>query len=231
MVGQERVRPLVFNINKTGAYRMRRVAELTRTTALGLVCGLALAGCGPSATNANNATMANNVEAAPANLVQNGAAPAAAGTIPGAMTPDQVRARLQRDGVSQTVTAFQDPSYSETNRALSEGIAAGDEQWLALVPLLSASGSAEMAEGLISMLAEALPRNAAGVLRVLGDRQMSATLKEMTCMHPEELSGQAARTYLTTATRAVEAVSDPALQAVRTMCLANLRQAQSQIGS
>jgi hypothetical protein len=39
------------------------------------------------------------------------------------------------------------------------------------------------------------------------------------------------RGYLATAIRAVEAVNDPALQAARTMCLANLRQAQSQIGS
>jgi len=215
---------------------MRRITELTRTTALGLVCGLALAACGQSASNANNATVADNGQAATANMVENGAAPAVAGNsaaapASGAMTPDQIRALFQRDGVSQTVTAFQNPSYSATNHAMSEGIAAGDEQWLALVPLLSTSGSAEMAEGLISMLAEALPRNAAGVLRVVGDRQMSATLKEGTCLHPEELSGQAARTYLITAIRAVEAVNDPALQAARTMCLANLRQAQAQIGS
>jgi hypothetical protein len=207
---------------------MRRVAELARTTTLGLVCGLALAGCGQSATNA---TTSNNVQAAPADTTQNGAAPAVAGTS-GAMTPDQVRAILQRDGVSQTVTAFQNPTYSETNRAMAEGISAGDDQWLALVPLLSNSGSAEMAEGLISGLAEALPRNAAGVLRVLSDRQISDSFKEVTCAHPEELSGSAAtRPYLTTAVRAVEAVNDPALQAAKTRCLANLRRAQSESGS
>lgn len=208
---------------------MRTVAELTRTMALGTICGLALASCGQSATNATNATTANDGQAATVNVVQNAAAPATPGAS-SAMTPDQVRARFQRDGVSQTLIAFQDPSWSATNGAMSEGIAAGDGQWLALVPLLSTSGNAEMAEGLIAMLAEALPRNAAGVLRVLGDPQMSTTLKEMTCMHPEELSGAAARAYLTNATRAVEAVSDPALQAMRTMCLANLRQARSQIG-
>jgi hypothetical protein len=211
---------------------MRKVAKLTGTTALGMVCGLALAGCTQSATNATNAATVNNVPPETTNMVENAAAPAnASAAASGALTPDQVRALFQRDGVSRTVTAFQDPSWSPTNRAMSEGIAAGDAQWLALVPPLSTSGSAEMAEGLISMLAEALPRNAAGVLRALGDREMSATLKEMTCMHPEELSGQAARTYLTTAIRAVEAVNDPALQAARTMCLANLRQAQAQIGS
>jgi hypothetical protein len=201
---------------------MRKVATLTGTAALGLLCALALAGCGQSAGNAANAAMGNDAQAAPAN---------AAASATGAMMPDQVRARFERDGVSQTVIAFQDPSYSATNRAMSEGIAAGDERWLALVPLLSTSGSAEMAEGLISMLAEALPRNPAGVLRALGDRQMSESLKGGLCMHPEELSGQAARTYLTTAIRAVEEVNDPALQAARTMCLANLRQAQSQVGS
>lgn len=211
---------------------MRSVAELTRTTALGLLCALAVAGCSQSATNAANGAMANDSQAATADNGENAVAPANAAAAPsGAMTPDQIRALFQRDGVSRTVTAFQDPSWAPTNRAMSEGIAAGDAQWLALVPLLSTSGSAEMAEGLISMLAEALPRNAAGMLRVLGDRQMSATLKESTCMHPEALSGQAARTYLTTAIRAVEAVNDPALQAARTMCLANLRQAQAQIGS
>ena len=75
------------------------------------------------------------------------------------MTPDQVRARMQRDGVSHTLTAFQGPSFAPTNRAMSEGISSGDDQWLALVPLLSTSGSAEMGEGLIMLLAEALPRS------------------------------------------------------------------------
>jgi hypothetical protein len=206
-----------------------------KTTALLLASGLALAGCGQSTGNASNGAAANNVQAGPGNNLvgadnaQNAAASTATPTS-GAMTPDQVRAMMQRDGVSQTVIAFRNPSFSATNRAMSEGIASGDEQWLALVPLLSTSGSAEGAEGLISELADALPRNAAGVLRVLSDRQTGDFLKEGSCLHPEEMSGQAARTYIATARRAVEAVSDPALQAARTRCLANLRQAQSQSG-
>jgi hypothetical protein len=147
------------------------------------------------------------------------------------MTPDQVRERMQRDGVTQTVVAMQDPSFSATNQAMTDGIASGDERWLALVPLLSTSGSAEMSEGLVSILAEALPRNAAGVLRALSDRQTQESFKETTCLHPEELSDQAARTYLTQAIGAVEAVNDAALQAAKTKCLANLRRAQSEVGS
>ena len=202
-----------------------------KATALLLVSGIAIAGCGQPTKNGANAAVANN-QGATANLTQNSAAPAtAAAPASGAMTPDEVRARMQRDGVSQTVTAFQDPSFAPTNQAMSEGISSGNDQWLALVPMLSTSGSAEMSEGLISGLAEALPRNPAGVLRALADRQVEDSFKEVTCFHPEEMSGQAARTYLTQAIGAVEAVNDPGLQAAKTRCLANLRQAQSQLGS
>ena len=202
-----------------------------KATALLLVSGLALAGCGQSAKNGSNAAAANNVQAAPANASQNAAAPAAAAPAAqtgGAMTPDQVRAMMQRDGVGQTL---QNPAFAATSQAMSEGISSGDEQWLALVPLLSTSGSAEVAEGLIGEVAEALPRNAAGVLRALSGRQVEDSFKEVTCFHPEEMSGQAARTYLAEAIRAVEAVNDAALQAAKTRCLANLRQARSDVGA
>jgi hypothetical protein len=109
-----------------------------------------------------------------------------------------------------------------------QGIASGNDQWLSLVPLLSTGTDASTSESLTDALAEALPRNAAGVLRVIGDRQTSGSMKEGACFHPEELSGQAARTYITTAMRAVEAVNDAGLQAAKTSCLANLRQAQSE---
>ena len=208
-----------------------------KTTALFLVSGLALAGCGQSNKNASNGTAANNAQAITGNAQvgadngQNAAGSGAGGQTSGAMTPDQVRARMQRDGVTQTMTAFEDPSFSATNGAMSEGIASGDEQWLALVPLLSTTGHAEGSEGLTSDLAAALPRNAAGVLRVLSDRQTVDFFKEGSCFPPDEMSGQAARTYIETATRAVEAVNDPALQTAKARCLANLRTARSRTGS
>jgi hypothetical protein len=80
-------------------------------------------------------------------------------------------------------------------------------------------------EGLRDVLVDALPRNAAGVLRAIGDRQTSEFFKEGSCFPPEDATGQAARDYIATATRAVEAVTDPALKAAKTQCLANLRQA------
>lgn len=138
---------------------------------------------------------------------------------------------LQRDGARQTVQALDADESSRTLAQVYDGIAAGGDQWLALVPLLSTGTDASTSEGLRDVLGEALPRNPAAVLRALGDRQTSEFLKEGSCFQPEEATGQAARDYIATARRAVEAVNDPALQAAKTKCLANLRQASSETGS
>ena len=203
-----------------------------RTTTLLLVSGLALAGCGQSKTGATNTSAGNNVQAGSdgnqvaASNAQNSAAPAVAAS--GAVTPDQFRAMMQRDGARKTVQALDNDAGSETLAQVYQGIASGNDQWLAVVPLLSTGTDASTSESLMDALAEALPRNAAGLLRIIGDRQTSDFFKEGACMHPEELSGQAARAYITTAMQAVEAVNDPALQAAKASCLANLRQAQSE---
>jgi hypothetical protein len=204
-----------------------------KTTALLLVSGIALAGCGQSNKNSANASAANNVHAANAQAggsdVQNAAAPGAA-TAPaaaaaGSVTPDQFRAMLQRDGARQTVQKLDADENSPVLGQVYDGIATGNDQWLAVVPLLSTGTDASTTEGLRDVLVDALPRNAAGVLRAIGDRQTSEFFKEGSCFPPEDATGQAARDYIATATRAVEAVTDPALKAAKTQCLANLRQA------
>jgi hypothetical protein len=205
-----------------------------KSTALLLLSGLALAGCGQSKNQATNAAAANNAQAAAGNsnasTAQNAAAPAggapAAGAA-GSVTPDQFRAMMQRDGARQTVQALDRDTASTVLGQVYDGISAGNDQWLAIVPLLSTGTDASTSESLRDAMVDALPRNAAGVLRVLGDRQTSDILQEDVCRGPDQEPGPEVRTYLTNATRTVEAVNDPALQAMKTACLAKLREAQA----
>jgi hypothetical protein len=129
------------------------------------------------------------------------------------------------------VQALDKDQGSDTLGQVYAGISAGNDQWLAVVPLLSTGTDASTSESLRDAMVEALPRNAAGVLRVLGERQTSDMLRENVCLAPDQDPGPAVRTYLTTAMAAVEAVNDPALQAAKTSCLAKLRQALSANGS
>jgi hypothetical protein len=205
-----------------------------KTIVLLFVSGIALSGCGRSGGNTASAAGANNGATAPAanqasvNAAVNAAAPAP--TAAGAITPDQFRAMLRRDGARKTVQTLDADPGSPTLGQVYDGISQGNDQWLALVPLLSTGTDASTSEGLLDAVREALPHNAAGVLRVLEDRQTDSFLKEDVCGAPEMQPGPELTAHFTSATRAVEAVSDPALQAAKTRCLTSLRQAQEPAG-
>jgi hypothetical protein len=106
-----------------------------------------------------------------------------------------------------------------------DGIASGDERWLALVPRLDrgVGAYAAAAESVPIVVARALPKNPAGVLRLItGDPSWRAV-----CSYPEiEPTRQETRAYFRSALPAVLAVREPALQAAKRACMSELRKAE-----
>jgi hypothetical protein len=191
------------------------------------VLALGLAGCGASKTgNGQNATSpaANNQAAnAPANgAPANAQAPAPSA---GAITPQEVRAMVARDGASATVLALNEGgTEADPNRfaIVMRGVSSGEQAWLDIVPLIRPGTDGEAGEGLSISLGDALPRNAAGVLRILKTPDDVASACEPVAFE----EGSAERTtHVQAAITAVEAVSDPALQQAKAGCLATLRAA------
>ncbi|HZH06989.1 MAG TPA: hypothetical protein VEY69_09965, partial [Lautropia sp.] len=173
-----------------------------------------------STNSQTNGQVANGqTTAAPAATNAGAAAPATGG-----VTPAQIRAMIDRDGASQTVQALDKDEGAVTFDMVLDGIASGRDEWLALVPLLAGAVDGGTGTGLEIAVAEALPRNAAGVLRLIGNGRTAAE----TCGYPMiEATTTESSTYFSAALPAVEAVNDPALQAAKTSCLSELRKAQS----
>jgi len=195
-----------------------------------LALGLAACGAGKAGNGQNAAPSAGNNQAASNQAANNQAnsAPAnaqAAGPSAGAITPQEVRAMVARDGASATVVALNEGGTEEApNRfaMVMRGVSSGDQAWLDIVPLIRPGTDGEAGEGLSISLGDALPRNAAGVLRILSTPDDVAAACEPVAFE----EGSAERTtHIQAATTAVEAVSDPALQQAKAGCLATLRAA------
>lgn len=104
-----------------------------------------------------------------------------------------------------------------------DGIMSGDSAWLALVPRLNTGGHAAAGESLPISLAFALPKNAAGVLRLLArDRRWLVA-----CGYPMiEPTRNEERAYFKATIPAVRAVREKSLQVAKHMCLSELFKAQ-----
>jgi hypothetical protein len=192
------------------------------------VLALAVAACGGNkAANTQNAAApaANNqATSAPAySQVANAQAPAAAAAV--GITPQEVRAMVARDGANATVrTLNEGGTEAAPNRfaMVMRGVSSGEQAWLDIVPLIRPGTDGEAGEGLSIALGDALPRNAAGVLRILKTPDDVASACEPLAFE----EGSAERTaHVQAAIAALEAVSDPALQQAKASCLATLRAA------
>lgn len=187
---------------------------------------LAVAACGGAKGNngqnaaapAANGQTNSSAAAAPANT--QAVTPAAGG-----ITPQDIKAMVERDGAAKTVRTLNEGGTEAAPSRLSiamRGIATGEQAWLDIVPLIRSGTDGETGEGLYMALADALPKNAAGVLRAAGspdDVESACDPLSHETMTPER------RTYVQSAITAVEAVSDTALQASKTSCLTRLRAA------
>jgi hypothetical protein len=142
------------------------------------------------------------------------------------VTPRSVELMLGKHGARGTVQRLTrnagERDLGDYERVL-DGVARGDPRWLALVPEIDPGTDADSAESLGIAVAEALPKNATGVLRLIRANRswLSACSYPMIEPTPKE-----ARSYFRRAIPAVKSVSDPALRPVKKMCLANLVKAQ-----
>src|SRR5438477_12601046 len=87
------------------------------------------------------------------------------------ITPKVVERMIDRYGAKATVDKLTNAAPNDTRSLLGDydrvldGVSSGDSRWLALVPRLDPGTDAGSAEFLRIAVAEAIPKNPAGVLR------------------------------------------------------------------
>ena len=146
-----------------------------------------------------------------------------------AITPSAIGRMIDHFGAKRTVDKLANAPPNDTHTDFGDfdkvldGIASGDSGWLALVPRLEPGTDAATAESLRIVVAKALPKNPAGVLRLI--------LREPSwrdaCGYPMiEPTHQEMRAYFKVAIPAVRSVRDPALRAAKRVCLSELLKAQ-----
>jgi hypothetical protein len=185
--------------------------------------GLAACGGGNKAAEDTSANVQN--AAAPAPVVENASATAneQAPAVRGALSPAEVQAMVGRDGAAATVRALSQggtPAAPNRFATIEDGIARGDQAWLDVVPLIRSGADGETGTGITMSLGEALPKNPAGVLRLIANKNDAQSICD------DSLSDRTAdqrREQREAAIAAVSAVNDPALGEAKANCLATLR--------
>jgi hypothetical protein len=144
------------------------------------------------------------------------------------VTPATVSRMIDRFGAKRTVDKLSNAAPNDTHAEFGDfdkvldGIASGDGRWLALVPKLAPGTDAGTAESLPIVLAEALPKNPVGVLRLI---KRDASWRDA-CSYPMiEPTRKQMRTYFKATIPAVRSVHDPALQTAKRVCLSELLKA------
>lgn len=200
----------------------------------------ALAACGQSSNKSGNAAApangaaANSANAAaPATGASDGQAGAPAAAYKAhfdqrwakggaAVTPAEVETMLGSQTPREVVIALWGDG-ERTNRwgTVASGIAKGDPAWLALAVRLSQGTDAGTSDDFGIASGDALTTNPTGALRLLSQIEMGAGA----CTENGfEVPAAQARTFFETAIASVERVDDPALQQIKTACLAALRE-------
>ncbi|MBU1347638.1 MAG: hypothetical protein KKA16_11910 [Alphaproteobacteria bacterium] len=129
---------------------------------------------------------------------------------PRSLTADQVANLIAADGAAHTVAVLSGPADPTGIDKVFAGVATGAPEWLALVPAIQPETDGMYAEGLQDALATALTHNAPGVLALIPDH--ASPLFVCAATSPPDARMIAARA-------AVEAVTDPGLQAAKTECI------------
>lgn len=158
------------------------------------VCALLAAGCSPR----DDAIDPSGAEEVPADIQ------------PQALTADHVANLMAADGAAHTVAVLTGPADPTGFDKVLAGIATGSPDWLAIVPVLQPATDGMYAEELQDALATALTHNAPGVLALIPDHAHPIFVCAAT--NPPDARMIAARA-------AVDAVTDPALQAAKAECI------------
>ena len=134
--------------------------------------------------------------------------------------PTGITAQLDRTGPAATVTALR--AKHKWDRVLQH-IGTGKPAWLALAPRLAAGTDASASLGLTIALADALPRNPAGVLQIARGASGPLALSQV-CSAPyvEPHAGDLA-SYRRNAKHAVSGINVPGLRTARSACLTALK--------
>lgn len=136
------------------------------------------------------------------------------------LTPETIRAAVARYGAVAVVQELYGERRDNGFGVVITHMAAGEAEWLALVPLLENRVTTHPMEALDEAMSEALPRNAAAVLRLMSSGVSAQSACQMRVIDPTEADIVA---YYSAAIPAVEAVTDPALQGARAECLVALQ--------
>lgn len=146
-----------------------------------------------------------------------------------AITPTGVERMIDRYGAKATVNKLANAPPNDTRSIFGdydkvlEGVSSGDARWLALLPRLDPGTDAGSAEFLRIAVAEALPKNPAGVLRFTSRLSWFRDA----CGYPMiEPTNREMRAYFKAAIPALKAFHDPALERAKRICLTQLIKAQ-----
>ncbi|WP_342627492.1 hypothetical protein AAC691_15150 [Nguyenibacter vanlangensis] len=138
---------------------------------------------------------------------------------PDTPTPARVAAAIAADGPQRALGRLADSDQFDT---VTDGIAAADPAWLALVPGMAPGLDSDSGPAVAGALALALPQNARLVLQVL-DARYAALDPRHVCARPfmrdavPDVAGYVRRTRA-----ALRRMRDRSLRAVRDQCLAAL---------
>lgn len=135
------------------------------------------------------------------------------------LTPTQIDNRISRDGANAVVRAMSDQQF---DRAMDHA-ASGDARWLRAVVRLYPGTDGARGEGVDKALSDALqtkPHEVLSLLQAHPNLPRPESLCEDRAIEP---STHDVTRFNERALRAVQAVNDPALQELRTACLASLR--------
>lgn len=143
------------------------------------------------------------------------------------ITPSLIGRMIDKYGPEQTVhkLAMRRPQGQGLGAfdVVLNGIASGDGRWLSLVPRLDSGTDGGTAESLRIAVAEALPKNAAGVLAATASLPWFRQVCSFPMIEPTLADTLA---YFRTVIPSVSAIRDTKLQKAKRICLTELAKAQ-----
>jgi competence protein ComGC len=154
-------------------------------------------------------------------------------SLPSHPSLTQVENAIQEKGAANVVQELNRQASSTAWESIEDNVATGNVRWLNVAKQLRQYTDASTSLGLENALAEALPKNASGVLAILGTDQSKEFTIQRVCSGETyiEPSTTELRRHLKASITALEKVSDPQLQTNRSACNAALNKDLSNMGA
>jgi hypothetical protein len=137
-----------------------------------------------------------------------------------AASPEELRSAIDRWGADAVVASLWGREADAGWNRFLDHVAAGEEDWLRLTPLIKPATDGGASMTLRIALSDALQHNAPEVLRLIASGSGDTSICAMIALEPTD--EEVAQFYASTI-RAVEAVAQSDLQAIKTECLDSLR--------